>query len=71
MSNLKSIIVLYGEPIEVFSDLKKFCKIKGLAYNTWKQKKLPTLFNNFSLEKEPVGEVSEYVTRMGELIKIQ
>lgn len=68
---LNSIITYYGEPIEAFSDLKKFCKVKGLKYNTYKQKKFPIIFDGFSLEKEAPGEIMEYVTRMGELIKIQ
>ena len=71
MSKLKQVIVLYGEPIEAFADLKRFCEVKKLTYNTWKQKKFPMTFNGFELSKEPIGENYQAVTRMGELIKIQ
>ena len=68
---LNSILIYYGEPIEAFTDLKKFCALKNLNYNTYKQKKLPIIYNDFQLMKEAPGEISQYVERMGETIKIQ
>ncbi len=73
MTNIKSVIIYYGTPIEVFVDLKRFCEVKKLSYNTWKQKKLPENYNDFSVEREAVGNkiIEEYIERMGEKIRIQ
>lgn len=70
---INSVIVYYAEPIEVFKDLKRFCKIKGLKYNTWKQRGLPHSLNGFSVEREPVNGRNTYqvFNVMGEQIKIQ
>ena len=67
----KTILVLYAEPIEAFSDGKRFCAIKGMNYNTFKQKRLPMTFKGAKLVREVKGEVSEYTTINGNLVKIQ
>lgn len=66
----KSVLILYANPIEAFEDLKRFCEIKGVNYNTAKQKKFPIVYNNALLKKEPKGYCSEYIERNGELIEI-
>ncbi len=66
----QTVLVLYGEQVEAFTDLKKFCKIKGATYNTLKQKKFPINVNGAKLVKEPKGASFEYIYRDGELIEI-
>lgn len=66
----RTMLVLYGQQIACFTDLKKFCEIKGLTYNTLKQKKFPFLVNGYKLVKQPKGITFEYVEINGELIEI-
>jgi len=66
----KTVLVLYTEPTEAFTDLVKFCKVKGANYNTMKQKKFPIKFKGAILEKED-NDSREYIKRYGELIEIQ
>jgi hypothetical protein len=67
----QTVLVLYGEQVEAFTDLKKFCKIKGATYNTLKQKKFPIKINGFILNKELKGVSMEFIQRDEKLIKIQ
>ena len=67
----QTVIVLYGTPIEGFIDLKRFCKLKGLKYNTWARKKLPTTYNGASLERITNENKFDAIEVMGEIIKIQ
>lgn len=67
----QTVLVLYGEQIEAFTDLKKFCKIKGATYNTLKQKKFPINVNGAKLVKEPKGTSFEYIKINNELIQVQ
>ena len=66
----KTVLILEGEPIQAFEDLKRFCDLTGANYNTQKQKKFPFLVNGIMLRKEP-KDSAEYIERNGELIKIQ
>ena len=66
----KTILILYGVQTECFTDLKKFCEIKELCYNTLKAKKFPFLVNGAMLCKEKKGESFEYIYRNDELIEI-
>ena len=67
----KTVIVYFGEPTEAFANLRRFCKAKGLKYNTWKQKKEPWFYKERSVEKMPLKEKFECIEIYGELIKIQ
>jgi len=66
----RSVLILYGEPIEAFEDLKRFSEVTGAVYNTLKQKKFPIKVNGKMLTKEPKGESMEYIERNGQLIRI-
>lgn len=66
----RTVIVLYGEKTEAFSDLVKFCKVKGINYNTAKQKKFPLKYKGACIEKEIKGEGIECIERNGQLIRI-
>jgi len=66
----KTILILYGVQTECFTDLKKFCEIKEVCYNSWKQKKFPMIFEGHKLVKQPKGVTFEYVEINGELIEI-
>ena len=70
MKYTKTVLILYGQQTEAFKDLKRFCEIKGVNYNTAKQKKLPFLVNGAMLCKEKKGESFEYIYRNDELIEI-
>lgn len=70
MRYTKTVLILYGQQTEAFKDLKRFCEIKGVNYNTAKQKKFPFLVNGVMLRKEKKGESFEYIERNGELIRI-
>ena len=66
-----SVIVLYGEQIEAFRDMRHFVKAKGLNYSTWIKKRFPALYKGASLEKIKGVEIFESVRIMGENIKLQ
>ena len=66
----RTILVLYGEQTECFTDLKKFCEIKELCYNTLKAKKFPFFVGGYKLTKEPKGQSFEYVYINDDLIEI-
>ena len=67
----QTIIIYFADPSEGYSDLKKFCKVKGLKYNTWARKKLPIEYKGFTLERIPVEGQCHAVEHNGNLIKIQ
>lgn len=66
----KNVLILEGEPIQAFEDLKRFCDLTGACYNSLKQKKFPIKVNGKMLTKEPKGESMEYIERNGQLIRI-
>ena len=68
---IKTVIVYFGEKTEAFSDLKKFCKVKGLKYNTWKQAELPKLYKGYSVERLPSEGMYQAIEIYGESIRIQ
>ena len=68
---IKTVIVYFGEQTEAFSDLKKFCKVKGLKYNTWKQSELPKLYKGYSVERISSEGMFQAINIYGEIIKIQ
>ena len=68
---IKTVIVYFGEKTEAFSDLKKFCKVKGLKYNTWKQSQLPKLYNGYTVERLPSEGMYQAINIDGESVPIQ
>jgi len=49
----KSIIIYSANPPECYGNLKLFCKIKGLKYNTYKSKQLPFTYDGFEVHRVP------------------
>ncbi len=70
----KTILLLHSNPKEAFTDLVKFCRVKGVKgvnYNTYKQRKMPTEWRGMKLEKIPKGKAYEYIKINNELIQVQ
>lgn len=46
--------IIYTTPIpESYSNLKLFCEVKGLKYNTYSKKQLPFDYDGFEVHRVP------------------
>jgi hypothetical protein len=69
----QTVIVFCTDPTECYEDLKLFCEMKELSYNTWSRKNLnePTYYKGFLVKRLPIDrfEGHRYLDERLEIIK--